>query len=145
MRRPEGLTGDRGSYAGFCDSWALSRSCVYGDLYFDRETRKLHYLSPTADEELCACSLPWDAYNVYAPTVVDALPGFEGEVLELAPTALVTARFHPCFAHWLQDELFPLYWTAAEDAGSWDFDRAQYALWFTEQVGGGVELERRAG
>ncbi|KAK7230495.1 serine-type peptidase [Aureococcus anophagefferens] len=43
------------------------------------------------------------------------------------------------------DELFPLYWTAAEDAGSWDFDRAQYALWFTEQVGGGVELERRAG
>ncbi|KAH8046939.1 serine-type peptidase [Aureococcus anophagefferens] len=132
MRRPEGLTGDRGSYAGFCDSWALSRSCVYDPT---TETRS-STLSPTADEELCACSLPWDAYNVYAPTVVDALPGFEGEVSS-SRRRRWDGAVPPCFAHWLQDELFPLYWTAAEDAGSWDFDRAQYALWFTEQVGGG--------
>ena len=132
-----GASGDRGSFAGRCDTWASSRSCVFENLYFDRVTREFYFVG--GDEAPCAVSLAWDSYNLFSVKRAARLPFYDGSspMVELAPTALITARFHPCFAHWVQDELFPLYWLTAEDAGTWDHDEDQYVHWFTDKVGGG--------
>lgn len=125
--------------ASKCDSRLMTRTCVYENLYFQRKDKRWIFFSkPATDssgsgytESASLCTSMLRDYFPWAPTIVRTRkPPVVAASATVNRTIHVEQKYHSSFGHSLSEQLFGLYWQAAEVQGTWDINPAAFQLYY---------------